>query len=63
MYLFYGHWCFEHMYACARVLDPLELNLQTVVSYHLCPVVKPSSCEEQLLITESSPQLQLVYIF
>ena len=31
----YVHLWFACMYACVRVPDPLELELQTVVSYHV----------------------------
>ena len=34
--LFYIHWCFTYMYVYVRVLDPLELELQTFVSCHVC---------------------------
>ena len=33
--LFYVHWCLACMYVCVRVLDPLVLELQTVVSCHV----------------------------
>jgi hypothetical protein len=29
------HWCVVCMYICVRVLDPLELELLTVVSRHV----------------------------
>lgn len=32
LYLFYVHWCFVCMYVCVRVPDPLELELETVLS-------------------------------
>jgi hypothetical protein len=32
--LFYVHQCFAYLYLCVRVLDPLELELQTLVSCH-----------------------------
>lgn len=32
LFLFYVHWYFDYMYVCMRVLDPLELELHTVVS-------------------------------
>ena len=32
----YVHWCFACMYVCVRVSDSLELELQTVVSFHVC---------------------------
>jgi hypothetical protein len=35
LFLFYMHWCFAYMNVCVRVLGPLELELQTVVSCRL----------------------------
>ena len=35
LFLFYVHWHFVCMYVCVRVLDPLELELKTVVSCHV----------------------------
>jgi len=35
LFLFYAHWCSARLYVCVRVSDPLELELQTVVSYHV----------------------------
>jgi hypothetical protein len=32
VYLFNVHWCFDCMYVCVRVSDPLEQELQPVVS-------------------------------
>ena len=32
---FYVHWYFACMYVCVRLLEPLELELQTFVSYHV----------------------------
>jgi len=29
-------WCFAYIYIWVRVSDPLELELQTVVSHHVC---------------------------
>ena len=29
------HWCFACMFVCVRVLDPLELKLQALVSCHI----------------------------
>lgn len=34
-FLFYVHWNFACMYICVRILDPLELKSQAVVSYHV----------------------------
>ena len=31
----YVHWCFIYMYVCVRVLEALELELQTVVNCHV----------------------------
>jgi hypothetical protein len=33
--LFYVHWCFDCMHGSVRVSDALEVELQTVVSFHL----------------------------
>ena len=33
--ILYMHWCFACMYICVRVLDLLELELQTVVNCHV----------------------------
>ena len=35
LFLFYVHLCFACIYVCVRVSDPLELELQTVVSCHV----------------------------
>ena len=35
LFLFYVQWCFVYMHVCVRVLDPLELEMQTVVSSHV----------------------------
>ena len=35
LFLFYAYWCPTCIYVCVRVADPLELELQTVVSYHV----------------------------
>jgi hypothetical protein len=35
VFIYYVHWCFACMYVCVRVLDTLELDLQTVVSCHV----------------------------
>ena len=35
LFLFYVHWCFIGMYVHVRVLDPLELELQTTVNCHV----------------------------
>lgn len=40
--LFYVNWCFAHMYVCIRVLDPLELELETVPKWVLG--IEPGSC-------------------
>lgn len=29
------NWCFAYMCVCVRMLDPLEVELQTVVSCHV----------------------------
>lgn len=34
-FLFYVHWYFVCMYVCVRVSNPLELELQTLVSCHV----------------------------
>lgn len=34
---FYEYWCFAYMHVCVRMPNPLELKLQTVVSYHVGP--------------------------
>lgn len=31
----YVHWCFGCMNACVKLSGPLELELQTIVSYHV----------------------------
>ena len=47
-HLFYMNWCFACMYVCVRVLDPLELEIQTVVSCHVgARELNPGSLEEQ----------------
>lgn len=33
--VFYVHWCFTHMYVSVRALDPLQQELQTVMSFHV----------------------------
>ena len=33
--LFYMRWCFAFMYVCLKVLDPLEMDIQIVVSCHM----------------------------
>ena len=35
LFLFYMLWCFACMYVCARLSDPLELEIQTVVSCYV----------------------------
>ena len=35
LFLFRVHWCFARMHVCVWVSDPLELELQTVVSHHV----------------------------
>ena len=35
LFSFYVYWCFAYMHVCVRVLNPLELELQTVVSCHV----------------------------
>jgi hypothetical protein len=34
-FLFYIYWCFACVYICVRESDPLELELQMVVSCHV----------------------------
>ena len=41
------HWWFACMYVCMRVLDPLELELQTVVICLGCWELNLASLEEQ----------------
>jgi hypothetical protein len=50
------------MYVCVRVLDPLELGLQTVVSSHMCArnstqVLWKNSSALKQLNRLSSPQV------
>jgi hypothetical protein len=35
LFLFYVHWCFACLHVYARVSDPLELELRTVVSHYV----------------------------
>ena len=35
LFLFYVHWCLTCMCVCVSVSDPLKLELQTVVNYHV----------------------------
>lgn len=32
-FVFYIHWCLAFLHVCARVSDPLEWELQIIVSY------------------------------
>jgi hypothetical protein len=38
VFTFYVHWCFANMLVCRRLPDPLELELQTVVSCHVLEI-------------------------
>ena len=35
LFLFHVHWYFACMHVCVRVLDPLEVELQAVVSCYV----------------------------
>ena len=56
LFLFYVHWCFACIYV--RVSDSLELDLQTVISYHM-----GSGNQSQVLWKSSQFSYYLSHLF
>ena len=60
MIYFYVHWCIACMYVCVRVSDPLEMELQRVVSYHMgVGKLHWGPLEEHPVLSTTKPSLQL----
>ena len=49
------------MYVCVRASDPLEWELQTVVSCHVCGELNPVLLEEQPVLLNAEPSLQFLF--
>lgn len=64
------HWCFACIYISVRVLDPLELELWTIVSCHVETGIEPQVfwknlglLEEQPVFLTPEPSLQAQGVF
>jgi hypothetical protein len=56
IYFYFKYICFSCIYACAKILDPLELKLQAVVNCHMGAGNR--TLEEQPVLFTTKPPLQ-----